>query len=274
MTFRSLGSLLARLAVIALFVSPIYWIFVSAMRKPGLPPPRTVEWLPAEWSLDNFARVFELIPMATYLQNSLLVGAVAVPLTLLVGSISGYSIARLSPALRGRIVVLLIVAQLLPLIALWLPRFFLVKHLGLLDTLTSLVLPVAVGSLPLYVLLFYRSCLSVPAEVYEAAELDGAPPLMAWQQMAMPLIRPTTLAVTAFSFLFYWGDFVWPLLFLKSPDNYTVSVGILQLQQLDKSNWPLLMSASLILVLPSVLVFLLVQRSFLRGNLLSGSSGW
>lgn len=244
------------------------------MRKPGLPPSRTVEWLPQEWSLANFAQVFELIPMGTYLKNSLLLGAVAVPLTLLVASVSGYCLARMSPGLRTKIVVALILAQLLPAIAFWLPRFFLVKNLGLLDTLSSLALPVAVGTMPIYVLLFYRSCLAVPDEVFEAGELDGTNVLKSWRRLAMPLLKPTTMAVTVFSFITYWSDFVWPLLFLKSQSTYTATVGILQLQQLDKSNWPLLMSASLMLALPSVLVFLLVQKSFLRGNLWSGSGGW
>lgn len=267
-------AVLRRVLVALLFVSPLYWIFVAAFRQPGLPPPRTVEFVPPSWSFDNFGRVFALVPMDVYLRNSLLVGAVAVPLTLLVASLSGFCLARLSPRIRTILVVALLLVQVLPLIALWLPRFFLVRHLGLLDNLVALGLPVAVGTLPLYVLLYYRSCVSVPAEVFEASEIDGGTVISTWRRVALPLIRPTTMAVTAFAFLFYWGDYVWPLLFLKSQSNYTVTVGVAQLQQLDKSNWPLMMSASLMLAIPSVIVFLLVQRSFLKGNLLSGSGGW
>ncbi len=271
---KSSLSVLLRVCVVAVFLSPLYWIVVAALRKPGLPPPRTVEWLPAEWSVENFARVFTLVPMETYLRNSLLVGAVAVPLTLVFASISGYAIARLSPHLRAFFVVALILAQMLPLISLWLPRFFLVRYLGLLDQLAALGLPVLAGTLPLYVLLYYRSCLSIPAEVYEAAELDGGSFLRSWLRVALPLVKPTTMAVTAFSFLFYWGDYIWPLLLMKSQSNYTATVGVAQLLQLDKSNWPLMMSASLMLALPSILVFMMVQRTFLKGNLLSGTAGW
>ena len=90
----------------------------------------------------------------------------------------------------------------------------------------------------------------------------------------MPLARPTTMAVSSLTFVMYWGDYINPLLYLKSQKLFTLPVGLQQLQQLDKSNWPLLMAASTILVLPALVMFLLIQRFFLQESRLGGTSGY
>ncbi|RYG48229.1 carbohydrate ABC transporter permease [bacterium] len=272
--FGKAWRLLAMLCIAGLFLFPFFSVFSASLRPPGLPPPRTVEWIPSPTTWRNYGEIFRMLPFGRYLANSLFVTAVAIPLTLVTASMAGYATARLSPRPRLMIVYLAITLQIIPVTALWLPRFLIVKWLGLMDTYAALWLPVLMGSAPLYVLLYYRSCVSVPPSLYEAAELDGASTLKVWWRIAMPLARSTTMAVSALTFAMYWSDYINPLLYLKSQDRFTLPLGLQQLQQLDKTNWPLLMAASAVLILPAAIVFLLIQRFFLQESRLGGSSGW
>ena len=128
----------------------------------------------------------------------------------------------------------------------------------------ALLAPAVMGSSPLFVLLFYWSCRRLPHDLFEAARLDGGSAWQVWWRVALPIALPTAAAVAMLAFVFYWSDFVSPLLYLKSQSLYTLPVGVQQLQQLDRTNWPLLMSGAVLMTLPPVLIFLVVQRYFLR----------
>jgi multiple sugar transport system permease protein len=122
------------------------------------------------------------------------------------------------------------------------------------------------GTSPLFVLLFFWTFRRVPSEVFETARLDGAGAFTVWWRIGLPLAVPTIIAVAVLTFLFYWSDFISPLLYLKSQDLYTLPIGVRQLQQLDRSDWPLLMAASVLLAAPAVAVFVIAQRFFPREN--------
>jgi multiple sugar transport system permease protein len=246
----------------AVFVVPLLWVASASLRKPGLPRPRMIEWLPDPVAWSNYARVFEVVPLAGYIGNSLLVVAVAVPLTVVTASWAGLATAQLPPRTRRRLVLLAVMLLMVPAVALWLPRFVLFSHLGLIDTLGVLVAPAAMGASPLFVLLFYWTFRRVPAQLFEAARLDGANLLQLWARIAMPLARPTSTAVAVLAFALFWSDFVSPLLYLKSESRYTFPVGLQVLQQMDATNWPLLMAGAAIMTVPVLVLFLMVQRYF------------
>ena len=172
-----------------------------------------------------------------------------------------------------RLVVLSVALLLVPVTALWLTRFLLFRWVGLVDTLLALVVPALMGSSPLFVLLFYWTFRRIPFELYELARLEGAGPLTVWRRVGLPLARPTVVAVAILTFLLYWSDFINPLLYLRSPELYTLPLGLRQLQQLDRSDWPLLMAGSVILVVPVVVFFLVVQRRFLGEERTDEGSG-
>ncbi|MBV9786657.1 MAG: carbohydrate ABC transporter permease, partial [Chloroflexi bacterium] len=113
----------------------------------------------------------------------------------------------------------------------------------------------------------------LPQEMIDSARVDGAGALKLWGQIAMPLARPTMLAVGVLSFVDYWSDFINPLLYLKSQRYYTLPVGLQFLQQMDRTNWPLLMAASVVMIAPVVLLFLLAQRYFWPEGRLAGFGG-
>ena len=262
----SLGLLtdhLLPLLVAALFLLPLLWMLSASLRDPGLPPPRTVEWLPGSVTPGNYGAVFDLLPFGRYLLNSLAVVAVAVPLTLITASMAGFAMALLERRSRVQLVVLSLALLLVPVTALWLTRFLLFRWAGLTDSLVALIVPALAGSSPLFVLLFYWTFRRVPPEVFEMARLDGAGATATWRRIALPQAVPTSIAVAVLTFILYWSDFISPLLYLRSQDLYTLPMGLRQLQQLDPSDWPLLMAGAVLLTAPAIAFFLVVQHVFL-----------
>ncbi len=251
------------LLVAGLFLLPLLWMVTASLREAGLPPPRTVEWLPSSPTPANYGEVFELLPFGRYLLNSLAVVAMALPLTIIVASAAGFAMALLERRSRSALVVLSVALLLVPVTALWLTRFLLFSWVGLTDSLLALVVPALAGSSPLFVLLYYWTFRRVSAGIFEMAHLDGAGPVTVWWRIALPNAVPTSIAVAVLTFILYWSDFISPLLYLRDQDLYTLPLGLRQLQQLDPTGWPLLMAGAVMLTLPAVLFFLLVQHLFL-----------
>jgi len=272
-TARAVGFHAVSILVSALFVLPLIWMFAASLRQPGLPPPRSIEWLPAPLVWSNYVRVFQILPLGHYVFNSLLVAGATVPITLITASLAGFAMAQLSRRGQDRLIILSVILLIIPTTAVWLARFILFRSLGLFNTHAALIAPSIMGSSPLFVLLFFWSFRRIPLELYEAARMDGASPLNIWWRVALPLSGATIVVVSILTFLLYWGDFITPLFYLKSQTLYTLPVGLRQLQELDRTNWPLLLAGSVVMTLPAVLLFAVVQRFFLQENRLTGIYG-
>lgn len=273
---RRLAALLRHalaLGAAAIFCVPLIWVAAFSLRPTGLPPPVRIEWLPAPAAWGNYARIFQIVPLGRYALNSLVVVALAVPITLVVASWAGFAMAQLGRRARRRLALLAILLLMVPFTALWVSRYIFFAALGLVDSLWALAAPALMGTTPFFVLLFYWTFRRVPRGLFEAALLDGAGALDVWARVAMPLARPTTTVVGVLSFSFYWSDFLSPLLFLKSDERLTLPMGIALLKELGPTNWPLLMAGVLVMTLPVFALFLLVQRYFWPEGRLSGFAG-
>ena len=213
--------------------------------------------------MESYGSVFELLPFGRYLLNSLAVVALAVPLTIVTASLAGFAMALLERRARATLVVLSVMVLMVPVTALWLTRFLVVRWAGLSDSLLALVLPALAGSSPFFVLIYYWTFRRLSRDLFEMARLDGAGPFATWRRIGLPLARPASVAVAVLTFILYWSDFISPLLYLRSQDLYTLPLGLRQLQQLDRGDWPILMAGAVMLTVPAVLFFLLVQRRFL-----------
>ena len=219
----------------------------------------------------GFERAFELVDLGRQLLNSALVAAIAVPLTVLVASWAGFAATRLGRFGRRLLIGGSLIALLVPLSALWVPRFVLFSKLSLLDTYVPLVAPALMATSPLYVLLFYWSYSRLPRDLVDAARLEGLGPLAIWRQVAAPLVRPTTFAVGALAFVFHWSNFVDPLLYLDDPDLFTAPLGLRQLRDLGPTDFPVLLAGALVVTVPAVVAFAAVQRRFLSET---RAAGW
>lgn len=259
--------------ILILFVLPLAWMILTSLRQPGLAPPRTIEWLPNPIAWRNYIRLFDLLPIGRYMVNSLIVATLAVPLTLLTASWAGFAMAQLGARNRERMMTFSLVVLMIPVTAVWLTRYVLFAWVGWVDTYVALLAPGVMGSSPLFILLFYWAFRRIPAELYEAARLEGAGAFSIWWRVALPLAGATLVAVSLLAFILYWSDFITPLLYLKSQNLYTLPVGLRQLQEMDRTNWPLLMAGSVMMTMPVIVLFLIAQRYFLQESRLAGIYG-
>jgi len=259
--------------VSGLFLFPLAFLVLGALRDPGAPPPMGLEVLVPQLTGAGFARAFDLVGLGRQLVNSGIVALLAVPLSVLVASWAGFAATRLST--RGRRIVIgaSLVALLVPLSALWVPRFVLFSKLGFVDTYVPLVAPALMATSPLYVLLFYWSYSRLPRDLVDAARLEGLGLFAIWRTVAAPLVRPTTFAVGALAFAFHWSNFVDPLLYLNDPSLFTAPLGLRQLKDLGPTDFPTLMAAALVVTLPAALAFGAVQHRFLSDVRAAGWMG-
>lgn len=233
----------------------------TSLRVPGSIPPPVLQLIPDNPSLAAYTRAFNDLPLARYLFNSAVIVGIAVPLTLVFASWAGLAIAGMGR--RGWRVWLyaLVALMIFPASAFWLARYVLFAQLGFIDTVWPLVAPALIGANPLYVLILAWAFRRVPRELWESARLDGAGTLVLWSEVGLPLVRPALGAVAVLAFAQFWGDFISPALYLRTDARMTAPIALQALIQYDRTQWPVLTAAAVILMLPSVLLFLWVQRT-------------
>lgn len=258
-------------AVALAFLVPLWFMLSGSLREPGQAPPRSPELLPRPLSTTSYDRAFELVDLGRHALNSLIVAALTVPLAVLVASWAGFALLLLAERTRSMLIGLSFAALMVPLTALLVPRFAMFRWLGLTDTWVPLVAPALIGLSPFYVLLFYWSFRRLPPELFEAARLEGMTPFATWRRLAMPLVRPVTVAVGLLAFIATWGNFLDPLIYLFDPDLYTLPLGLRSLETLDRTNYPMLLAGAVVATAPVVLAFLVAQRYFLHEE---RGAGW
>lgn len=252
------------LVVSAAFLFPLVVMITGSLRQPGLPPSRDLELIPDPVTLAGYRAAFSMVPLARSMLNSLVVAAVYTPVAVIVASWAGFAIAQVRGRQRRLLVGAVLVLLMIPVTAMWIPRFAIFETAGLVGTYVPLIAPALLGGSPFFVLLFAFAFRRVPAEIYDAARLEGAGPLHVWRRVAMPLVRPTTAAVAMLAFVQSWAGFIDPLLYLTRRETFTAPLMLRFLEELGPTNWPVLLAGAAAVTAPVVLVFLLMQRFFLR----------
>lgn len=272
LTSTSLPTLLYKLMIglglgslIMLFAFPFIWMLSYSLRSTELPPPNRLEFFAPPFTFENYGIAWDrYLPLGRFLLNSLVVVAVAVPLTVLTASWAGFVMSQLSRKAQTFLFGLCIAWLLVPAPTVWIPRFIFFTKLGWIDSFASLIAPALMGTSPFYILLTYIGFARISREVYEGARLDAGSPLRIWYSIALPAAVPSVLTVAMLAFTFFWNDYVSPLLYMHAMFKYTLPVGIQLLQQSARSNYPVLMAASVLMIAPVVLLFGLLQRFFLQ----------
>lgn len=254
----------AAIAVALVFLFPLAVMVTASLRQPGLPPPRTLDLVPGQATLEGYRTAFALAPLGRAMLNSLIVASIAVPLSVLTASLAGFAIAQLPGRLRTRLTAVVLLLLMVPVTAVWIPRFAIFRSLGLVGTWWPLIAPALMGGSPFYVLLYAYSFRRIPPDILDAARLEGAGALRTWRRIAMPLVRATTVAVGLLAFLLSWANFIDPLLYLNREETFTAPLALRYLEQLGPTNWPVLLAGSAAVTAPVVAVFLVAQRFFLQ----------
>lgn len=221
--------------------------------------------LPDDPTLVNFIDAFNQTDFLLYLWNTIIVTGIAVPLNILFSSLSGYALARIDFRGRSIVLTLIIATMTVPFQLYMAPLFQIAGDLGLRNShigLTILQISTAFG-----IFFMRQAFLHVPKELEESAYLDGANKFQVWYKVAMPLVKPTVISLAIYTFTFTWGDYLWPLINTTESSMYTLSIGLAQMSQnFDGGNLKLISAASILTTIPSLLIFIWLQKYFISGT--------
>jgi multiple sugar transport system permease protein len=268
------GLILALLTAGALVMSvPFYWLVSSSLKSPAkiwLFPP---QWIPDPMVWQNYVDALTASPFHLYLLNTLTIVVFSEAGVLLTASMAAYSFARLRFRGRDLLFTILLSSMMLPWAVTMIPRYILFKNLGWLDTFLPLIVPDWFGGGAFNIFLLRQFFRTIPRDFTDAARIDGAGEFGIYWRVVLPLIKPALTAVAIFTFLHHWNDFMAPLIYLTSPGNYTISLGLASFRGLYTTQWHYLMAASTATILPVLLLFFVAQRYFIQGIVLSGIKG-
>jgi multiple sugar transport system permease protein len=271
--------LLYALAIICAigFTVPFLWTIGTSL-KPltdlyTYPP----KFLPSVPRWDNYAAVFTLAPFATFLWNSVIVTGLAVVGQTLSAAVVAYGFSRFRFPGRDMLFIVVLATMMLPWHVTIVPSFLLYSKLGWINTFLPLIVPSFFGGGAFYIFLLRQFFLTLPRDLDEAAKIDGANSMHIFLQIILPLAKTALATVAIFAFIEHWNEFIGPLIFLNSPEKFTVAIGLRYFIVTpftgDEPREAILMAASLIVALPPLALFFAAQKYFVQGIVTTGMKG-
>lgn len=230
--------------------------YVLTIPPQFIPHPATTSNYTDAWSTENFSR---------YFMNSVLVAVCSTGLSLLLSSMMAYAFARFTFPGREILFKVLLLGLMIPAMMLIIPQFILAKYLGVIDSLAGLVLFYVGSSLSLNTFLLRGFFQAIPVELEQAMQVDGAGAFVRYWRLILPLAKPALATATIFTFLGSWDEFAWALTIINTPEKRTLPIAIALFQGQNSTLWGLVFAASVIAVVPVIVVFLLFQRYFVQG---------
>ncbi|MFB0843925.1 carbohydrate ABC transporter permease [Paenibacillus oleatilyticus] len=254
--------LLTLYALVTLY--PLFWLFVSAFKTNEEFHSKPFS-LPEVWQWDNFARAWEVSAMGTSLVNSTIVTVLSLALTLVLGALAAYVLARFDFKLKPLFMGLFLLGMLIPIHSTLVPLFVLMKKVGLLDTYAALVFPYTAFELPLAIFVVAAYLTAIPKEIEEAALIDGTGYWGIFFRMMLPLSLPALSTIAILGFLRFWNDFAFALVFISKPALKTIPLSLSVFATGYATDYKLTMAAMSIAVLPTIIVYLLFQEQIMKG---------
>jgi len=254
-------------------ISPIIWMVSTSVKNEADVFNRPPEWIPSEITFDSYFRIMNGF-VVNILYNSILIALLAAIIATIVGALTAYALSRFAIPGKSTIMLFFLSALAFPIPLLMMSVYILLIILGLLDTLTSMVIGHTVITLPITVWLMKNFIDQIPKEIEEAAFVEGASFFRIIFFIVFPLSMPALTASALFVFVTSWNELFFGLSFISSPDLRTVPVGISQSFLQDfKTDWTGMMSLAVIVTIPIGIIFIFLQKSFLRGMIAGSVKG-
>jgi len=261
---------LGLLSVVCLL--PFYWLVATSLKADmqvhAMPP----VWVPHPVVWANYPKALVYIPFLHYMKNTLFICLMTVFGTLLSCSLVAYSFSKIKWPGRDALFVLVLSTLMLPGQVTMIPIFAVFRWLGWIGSYKPLIVPSFFGS-AFFIFLLRQFFMTIPQELSDAARVDGAGELSIYRMVILPLAKPALITVGLFTFIGAWNDFLGPLLYLNDDSKYTLSLGLQQYVSQHGQEWQLLMAAATVMVVPIIIIFLLAQRTFVKGIALTGLKG-
>jgi multiple sugar transport system permease protein len=254
------------------FLLPLFWMISSSLKPDWQVMANPPVWIPNPPRWANYREALTYLPFGRYALNTLIISAGAIVGHVLSCTIVAYGFARLEAPGKGFLFALLLSTLMLPYPVTMVPLFALFNALGWIDTFLPLIVPAFFGN-AFYIFLLRQFFLTLPPELEHAARIDGANTLQILYHVILPISTPALATVVIFTFQATWNDFLQPLIFLQDQSRYTLTLGLNFFRGSFQVQWSYLMAASLVVVLPVVVVFFLAQRLFIQGIAMTGIRG-
>ena len=266
----------ACLAALVVLLYPVVWLLTASV-KPASEILSSLSLLPEQIIAGNYAEVFQGmagVSVWQFLANSLLVSGGAVVGNVVSCSLAAYAFAWLRFRLRGPMFAFMIATIMLPVHVLLIPQYTIFQRMGLVDTVWPLILPKLLATDAFFIFLIVQFMRGLPSDLGDAARIDGAGPVRVFTSIILPLTRPALVATAIFTFIWSWNDFLSQLIYLNTPDNYTLPLALrLFIDQTSETSYGAMMAMSVLTLVPIGLFFFAFQRLLVEGVATTGLNG-
>lgn len=249
---------------------PFFWMITTSLKPPALirVPPHLI---PTHFYWQNYAISLEAAPFGRYYLNTSIVILGIVTGQLFFSSLAGYAFARLRFPGRNILFLILLSTLMIPMYITMIPSYLIIQSFGLLNTYSGLVLPFLVSAFGIF--LFRQFYITFPKELEDKALMDGCSRLQIWRYIFLPLSKPAFAALGIFAFLFAWNSFLWPLIVTTDPNMWTIQLGLAMFSGKYSTQLTYLMAGTTISVIPAIIIFVILQKYYLKHLVLSTRLG-
>lgn len=254
-----------------IFMIPLLYMISTSFKLPNEVFELPIQWIPDTLRLENYILPLQEKPFARWFFNSAFVATCVTILVVLTSSLAGYSFAKFDYPGRDILFMFILATFMIPLEAMIVPLFILVKDLGWLNTYTGLIVPA--GGSAFGVFLMRQHMLAMPDELIEAARIDGASEVRIFFSVVLPVNQTAISALAIFAFMWNWNSFLYPLLVANDDAYRTLPIGLASFESAYSTNYPQLMAVSFLAMLPILILFLILQNKFIDSMALSGVKG-
>ncbi len=268
--FASTGFLHVLLVLMAMtMIMPFVWMVLTSL-KPSVEV-GVGSWLPSKPLWSNYAEVFKKIPFARFYWNSIFIASWVTFLQVFTSSMAAFAFSRVRWPGRDRVLLLYLATMMLPGLVMMIPNYQIMITLGLVDSYVGLILPASFSAFGTFLLRQFM--MTIPTELDEAAEVDGASKWHVYWNVILPLARPGLITLAIFTFLGNYLSFFWPLVMLKSTHKYTLPIGLLNFSTSQAQATHLLMAAATMMIVPMIVLFVVLQKYLVKGIQLGAVKG-
>lgn len=254
---------------------PLFWMISTSLKEDGDVFLIPIQWIPRPILWSNFPTALTYQPFFRYFWNSVQITFLCVLGSVFTASLVGFAFARLHAPGKDFLFLILLSTLMLPGEVTLVPIYLIFRNLGWLDTYIPLILPSWFGGSAFYIFLLRQFFLTLPNELDDAAKIDGANLFNIYARIIMPLAKPALASVAVFAFFANWNNFQGALIYLTTLEKYTIPIGLRLYLSTSGNNmhWNYLMAATLVSIIPPVLIFFVSQRYFVEGAVLTGVKG-
>ncbi|MBN2503771.1 MAG: carbohydrate ABC transporter permease [Bacilli bacterium] len=256
------------------FVFPFLWMLFTALKTPAELLKGISVFFPAEPQWQNFVSAVQKIPFFMYLKNSLIIVLSVMTGTIFSATTAAYAFAKLKWKGRDKWFIVMLATMMLPIQVILIPTFVMYSWIGWLGTRLPMIVPAFFGGgAAFYIFLLRQFFKGIPKEMTESAIIDGANHWQIFTKIMLPLSKPAIMTVALFTFMGAWNDYFGPLIFLSNPDHWTLALGLRSFQTQYGGQYNLMMAASILIMLPTLILFFLAQKTFIEGIKFTGIKG-